>query len=218
MATIIKAAVGSQPGLIPPLPAFQFDDLGSSYISRVRVEAARMIAEAKSQAAQIKAKAREEARQAAVEEVQAAFRTRLEQQLAGVLHALADAARQITESRQAWQQHWERHAVELATALAARVCRRQLAQQPDISLEWIREALGLAAGSGAIVLRLHPDDHNTLGAQVEAIASRLAGIGRVQIVADPGISTGGCRVETEFGSLDQQLESQLARLAEELVD
>jgi len=35
-------------------------------------------------------------------------------------------------------------------------------------------------------------------------------------VADPDITPGGCRVDTQFGSIDQQLETQLARIEEEL--
>jgi flagellar assembly protein FliH len=218
VATIIKAATSEKPGTIPPLKAFQFDDVGNSYVTQVRSEAARIIAEAKGQAAQMKAQAKKEAHQAAVKEVQAAFQARLDQQLASVLAALGEATRQIAESRQAWQQHWERHAVELAAAIAERVCRRELSREPEISAEWIREALTMAAGSGTVVLRLSPDDHASLGPQVEAIASRLGGIGQVKVVADPSVSAGGCRVETEFGSLDQQLESQLRRLTEELLD
>jgi flagellar assembly protein FliH len=217
VAAIIKAAEQIHPGFIPPLKAFQFDDVGSSYLSRVRAEAARLITEAKTQATQIKAQAKKEAHQAAVEEVQAAFRQRLDQQMQSVLAALGDAARQIAESRQAWQQHWQEHAVELAAGLARRICRRELRHSPEISAEWIREALALAAGNGSIVLRLNPEDQAALG-QVDAITGRLAGIGQVQVVADPAISLGGCRVETEFGSLDQQLETQLARLVEELLD
>lgn len=218
MATIIKRATSDQPGVNPPLQAFQFDDVGNSYLKQVRSEAARVIAEAKSQAAQIKAQAIKEGRQAAVQEVQAAFQAQLDQQLSGVLAALGEAARQISEARQAWQQHWEQHAVELAAAIAQRICRRELSRSPDISAEWLREALALSAGSGAIVVRLSPGDQQTLAPQVEAIASRLGGIGQVRIVPDAHISAGGCRVETEFGALDQQLESQLHRLTEELLD
>ncbi len=218
MATIIKASTSDKPGVAPPLKAFQFDDVGHSYVTQVRSEAARIIAEAKGQAAQIKTQAKKEGHQAAVKEVQAAFQSRLDQQLASVLAALDEASRQIIESRQAWQQHWERRAVELAAAIAERICRRELSRRPEISAEWVREALTLAAGNGAIVVRLAPDDQAALGPQVEAIASRLGGVGNVKIVSDSGVSPGGCRVETEFGSLDQQLETQLGRLTEELLD
>ena len=36
------------------------------------------------------------------------------------------------------------------------------------------------------------------------------------IVADPEITTGGCRVETQFGMIDQQFEAKLERIEEEL--
>ena len=45
----------------------------------------------------------------------------------------------------------------------------------------------------------------------------LTSLGKVRIIADGAISAGGCRVDTEFGSLEQQLEQQLARIAEELL-
>ena len=56
--------------------------------------------------------------------------TRLDEQLASVLGALGEASRQIAEARQAWQQHWERHAIELAAAIAART--RQIRISTDI--------------------------------------------------------------------------------------
>jgi flagellar assembly protein FliH len=218
MAGIIKAAEPKEPTATGTLKAFHFDDVGQSYLTRVRTEAARLVADARGQAAKIKTEAMEQGRQAAIEAAQATLRARLDQQLTSVLSALGEAAESIAHSRQAWQQHWEHHAVELATAIAQRLCRQELSRRPDISAEWIREALAMAAGNGSIVLRLNADDHTTLTTQVEAIASRLTGLGPVQIVSDPNISPGGCRVDTEFGSLDQQLEVQLARLTQELLD
>jgi flagellar assembly protein FliH len=160
----------------------------------------------------------EEGRQAAIQAVEAAQKTRLEQQLQQSLVAMRTAAEKIEQSRHAWQQHWETHAVQLALAVANRLCRRELSQQPAITLEWVREALELAAGNGAITLRLNPADHALLAGQIDKVRKSLATLGTVEIVADPAITAGGCRAETEFGSLDQQLEAQLARLAEELLD
>ena len=218
MAGIIKAAERTESRATGTLKAFHFDDVGQTYLSRVRTEAARLVAEARGQAAKIKAEAMEQGRQAAIDAAQAALRAQLDQQLVSVLAALGEAAGSIAHSRQAWQQYWERHAVELATAIAQRLCRQELSRRPEIAAEWIREALAMAAGNGRLVLRLNPSDHASLATQAEAIASRLTGLGPVQILADPAITPGGCRVETEFGSLDQQLEVQLARLTQELLD
>jgi flagellar biosynthesis/type III secretory pathway protein FliH len=216
MAGIIKAPGQANPAISEPARAFQFDDMGQTYLGRVQSEAAKIIAEARAEAVKIKAKATEDGKQAAIAAVEATLRSRLEQQLKSGLTALGQAAQRIAESRHTWQQHWESHALRLATAIAERLCRRELANDPQITLAWIREALELAAGNGQITLRLHPADHAALAPQVQRIAQQVAGLAPVQLVADESITAGGCRVDTQFGALDQQLEAQLARIAEEL--
>jgi flagellar assembly protein FliH len=217
MAGIIKAAGGIESHAKCALAAFHFDDVGQSYLDRVRAEAAQIVAKARQEAASVKEKAVEQGRQAAIEAAQATLRTRLDQQLTSIVAALRQGVEKIEHSRHAWQEHWERHAVQLAVAIASRICRRELSREPQIALEWIREALEMAAGNAEIVLRLNPDDHAGFGSQSEKITQELTGLGNVRIVADSAISSGGCRVDTEFGSLDQQLEQQLARVAEELL-
>ena len=217
MAGIIKSTATQEPAPSGVFKPFQFDDVGDSYLKRVRSEAARIVADAQKQATQVKAKAQSEGQQAAIEAAQTAMRGQLDQQLQNVLVALQSAAEQIVHSRHAWQQLWERQAIALATALARRICRQELATNPQITREWIREALELSIGSGAVVLRLNPADHAALRDHVEQIAARLSGIGGIQIVSDPTVDSGGCLVETEFGAIDQQLETQLARLTEELL-
>jgi flagellar assembly protein FliH len=217
MAGIIKAAGRVEPRPKMALGAFQFNDLGQSYVDRVRSEAARIIATTQQEAAAIRAKATEQGRQAAIEAAAASLRTRLDQQLTSILAAIRQAVQGIEHSRQTWQQHWEQHAVALAVAIASRLCRRELSREPAITLEWIREALEMAGGNAEVVLRLNPDDHAGLSDQIDAITRELTGLGKVRIVADGSITAGGCRVDTEFGSLDQQLEQQLARIAEELL-
>jgi len=44
----------------------------------------------------------------------------------------------------------------------------------------------------------------------------LARLAPAEVIADQSISRGGCRVETPKGAIDQQFETQLARIAEEL--
>src|SRR5262245_49967785 len=217
MAGIIKASGATEQTAGPALRAFHFDDVGQAYLQRVHGEAAQLLVEAKQQAALLKAKAASEGRQAAIAAVEASLRNRLEQQLQSGLAAIQQAAEKIGQSRQAWQQHWEHHVVHLAVGIANRVCRRELGRHPQITLDWIREALELAAGNAEITLRLNPQDHASLAGDVESITKSLEILGAVRIVSDAAITSGGCRVETKFGSLDQQLEAQLGRITEELL-
>lgn len=217
MAGIIKAAGRSDAALKGAAQAFHFDDVGRSYLERLRGEAHKIVDSARQEAARIKTQAAEEGKQAAIQAAQSALRAQLDQQLTSVLAALGQAVQNLHDARQTWQQHWEQHAVQLAAAIAERLCRRELSRQPEISLTWVREALELAAGNARVAVRLHPSDLSVLGERIQTVSKQLAGLGQVELSADPAISPGGCRVDTEFGSLDQQLESQLARICEELL-
>src|SRR5438309_959849 len=123
MAGIIKASGSLDAAVKGPAHAFHFDDVGRSYLDRVRAEAAKIVESAKGEVAQIKAQAAEEGQQAAIQAAQAAFRTRLAEQLASLLAALAQTVKSIEHARHAWQQHWEQHGVRLAAAIAERLCR-----------------------------------------------------------------------------------------------
>ena len=100
--------------------------------------------------------------------------------------------------------------------MAERVIRRELRTTPQISETLVREALELAAGSPEVRLHLNPTDHESLARYAAELARTCARLAPAEVVPDPSVSPGGCRVETRFGAIDQTVEAQLARLAEEL--
>ena len=55
-----------------------------------------------------------------------------------------------------------------------------------------------------------------LGGQVRAMLAAMSALGGAEVTPDAAISQGGCRVQTRFGAIDQQIESQLKRIEEEL--
>jgi flagellar assembly protein FliH len=206
MATILRSA---------DLPhgfrtaALNFDDLAAE----AKTKAEEIVAEARQQAEAIRQEAAEQGAQAAVHAVE----QMVAEQLAPALAALQQAADDVQRAKQAWLSHWESGAVRLASAIAARVIRGELRRQPEITLRLVREALELASGSSNVRLHLNPDDHTALGAQVRSLIAAMSGLGSAEITADAAISRGGCRIETRFGTIDQQYESQLRRIEEELI-
>jgi len=218
MSGIIKA--GRQPtGESSASVAFNFEDLtekANQYLDTVRRQAAKILTDAKQQAQHIEQRAREEGRQAALRQAEQAAQANLNEHLQSLMPALEQAVHALRESEQAWLNHWERQTVHLACAIAERVVRREISRAPEITLSLVREALELANGSSRLRLHLNPQDHTTLADQVPAMVARLQQLAPAEIVADPAISPGGCRVTTEFGCVDQQIETQLARIEEEL--
>lgn len=217
MSTVIKAPRGQATAAGE---AFNFDDLSrqaEGYLDKVRAQAAEIVQQAERQAVILRAEAARQgqdiARRAAVAELE----TQLAQQLTTLLPALRQAVERIEQSRQECLAHWEQGLVRLATAIAARVVRREIAARPEITLALIREALEMAAGGTHVRLCLHPADREALGEEAERIVAGMSQLGTVEILADAGVSLGGCRVETRHGTIDQQMEAQLARIEAELL-
>ena len=191
--------------------AFNFDDMGAraeAHVARVRAEAKKIVDQARREAESIRKRAEQDGRQAAMDEVENMVR----EQLSSARNVIAE----IQHAKQAWLTRWEASAVRVAAAIAQRLIRRELPNHPEIALTLVREALELAAGSAQLRILMHPDDHKALGKQVEILVEELSGLGEAEFVADPDITPGGCRVETRFGTIDQQFEAQLQRIAEEL--
>ena len=216
MSTIIKASDRNR--AIQGV-AFNFDDMAEKarqYLEQVRAEAAKMLAAARQRAQQEAARAEAEGRRAGEAAAAEIVERQLARQLTTLMPALRQAVVAIEHAKQAWLCHWEKSAIHVAAAIAGRLVRRELTAHPEIALESIRQALELAAGSTEIRLHLQPADYQTLRPQVDALVREISALGPLEVIADPQVSPGGCRVETRFGVIDQQLEAQLARIEEEL--
>jgi flagellar assembly protein FliH len=219
MAGIIKSGIWQQAANTANPAAFNFQDIASQaddYLTSIRRQATQILTQAKAQVAAIEAEARLRGQQAAIEQAGKSSQEYLDQKLKSLLPALENAITAIQQSQATWLQHWEQNTVKLATAIAERLIKRELSRDPEISIAWIREALELVGGQGSVTVQLHPTDYETLGEQVQPLIRRLTKLGPATVVPDPGIEPGGCRVLTEFGSIDQQLGVQLKRIEEEL--
>lgn len=100
-----------------------------------------------------------------------------------------------------------------ALLLAHSVLRTELLQHPEQVAHVAREAIGqLVTDARQVVIHVHPDEvaFVRLGAadQIEARQARLR--------EDPTLSRGGCRIESNTGSLDATLEARWAQAAQAL--
>lgn len=219
MAGIIKSGRLEDGPNVPQVAAFNFEDMSrkaDTYLDTVRRQAAQILVQAKEQAAIIEKQARQQGRQEAVREAEQVARTHVEQRMQTLFPALEKAIESIQLAREAWLKEWERRTVGLATAIASRVIRRELNKAPEITSDLICETLELVTGQGQLSVHLHPQDCETLGERAQLLIKRLANVGGCTVVPDPGIEPGGCRVDTEFGCVDQQISTQLKRIEEEL--
>ncbi len=205
----------------PSAVAFNLEDWSNQeeqYLQQVKAHAQHVIEKTREHANTIRDAAEVEGRAEAQRNAEASLNDVLDQKLSTVIPALAQVAAKLDEARTAWIRNWEHQLIDLALAMAERITRQQLDHRPEIQIGWVREALQLAADGGKVKVRLHPGDRETLAPRLEKLSQELQGLGDVTFDVDPAIEPGGCIVHTEFGRIDQQLSSQLARLREELND
>jgi flagellar biosynthesis/type III secretory pathway protein FliH len=89
--------------------------------------------------------------------------------------------------------------IRLATAIARKIVGEELRTSPEAIVAIVREALAAARGE-RIVIRVHPS--------AAALVRKSVGQ-EVQVTASESVAPGGCVIESEFGIVDGQLETQL---------
>ena len=95
---------------------------------------------------------------------------------------------------------------------AARIVRQQIELDHEVALRAARELLQRAAAGARVVVRLSPSDHALVQERLDGLAE-TSGLDGVRLRVDPTVTPGGCVVETDAGSLDARIETQLERIA-----
>src|SRR5262249_33975802 len=141
--------------------AFNFDDLShraDAYLAQVREQAGKILAEARTQAEQIRKQAEIDGLKAAQKQMQSQVAAETTKRMETVLPAVRAAIDEFRKSKHAWLTHWETTGVRLATRIAGRVLRRELAHDPKLPLTFVRESLELAVAADGLRLLMHPQD------------------------------------------------------------
>jgi flagellar biosynthesis/type III secretory pathway protein FliH len=203
-------------------------DSCSGYLDEIRQQARQILADAHAEAESIRRRAYAQGetagQQAGLTQRDHELQARaldLAQQIArrdfapaaAALRAAADA---VSAARDAWLARWETDAVRLSLAIAKKLVRNELRHRPELVAETVRELLQLAAGRTDVSVQLHPRDLELISSQSAAAGGSIAAVA-VRWVANENLSRGDCVVATRHGEVDARLETQLARIACELL-
>ncbi len=101
--------------------------------------------------------------------------------------------------------------VRLALRVAEKILRQKLDLTPEAVVPMIDEALRSlrAQQNMRVILRVHPDDRPILESHRQRWMERLPWLGSLDIVVDEDLPRGGCRIETDFGTVDASVETQI---------
>ena len=175
-------------------------------------ESAEIIENARREADKIIQEAERNGFQSGLERAELEFEQRMNVAAAAVEQCVAE----LQATKDSWLADWEKKAVHLARLIAEKILRRELDDSPKIAETYVHEALAMIADKGSVTIHLNPRDYETVRGKFRDIIDKTSGSREMDIVADESISAGGCRAETEVACIDQQIETQLARIEQEL--
>ncbi|MDH3584965.1 MAG: FliH/SctL family protein [Phycisphaerae bacterium] len=149
----------------------------------------------------------------------------------GLNQARAEAGESLARLEEAWTtalSGWEQQRqslmldaeetlLALAVQMATKLVHRVIEVDPATAAAQVSSAIADVMRPGDLVIHVHADDRPVVEDALPGILAKLGRCGHARLVEDPGIESGGCRVECGHGTVDATIETQLRRLAEVLV-
>ena len=149
------------------------------------------------------------------EEGVAQSRAKFEKKLADEQQALVQAVREFARERETYFHRVEAEVVGLALAIARKILHREAQVDPLLLAGVVRVGLDNVAAGTRVRLRVSPDqiqawqDFFSLQSDLQSLP---------ELVGDATLGPGRCMLETELGSTDLTLETQLKEIEQGFFD
>lgn len=132
------------------------------------------------------------------------------------IQAFENATNDLMAHRVSLGQEMDEMILQLALSVAERVIHREVSLDRTIIKDTIRESLKYIEDHEKIVIRLHPDDWQSVKSFEDEIRSFTHELKVLQIQEDEHVESGGCIIESNVGMMDGQIRTQLEEIMRNL--
>ncbi len=203
--------------------AFNMQDMeeaAKNHLAEVKQKAQQLIEQAKVDAEKIRKEVAEQARRDALAEMEAKFQQRskemADKQTTEAVTSMRAILNGIQKEMSEWLSQWRDETLSLSMAIAEKVIRQRVENEPEIVLQWLVESTASWSGARRIEIRLHPQVHSALSTRIDDLLKPFASQAACTVIEDVQVEKGGCIVRTDLGVMDWQISTQLNRLEEQL--
>jgi flagellar assembly protein FliH len=107
---------------------------------------------------------------------------------------------------------YEREIIDLIFAVAEKIVHHEVKSKESVIKNAIFEALELAVEKSKVVFNVNPDDYDYVEKLRPELFNQNKGLKSIVVTSDPGVSRGGCYLETPYGNIDATIESKLKKI------
>jgi flagellar assembly protein FliH len=123
---------------------------------------------------------------------------------------------QFDESFTEYELTFEKLVIETAFEVAKKIIQREISRETIIN-DNVRSAINKVMGANEVRLKMHPSDTDQLSEDSKKLIHG-GSFNKIKIEPDERIEQGGCLIETEIGSVDARISTQLNEMQRFLED
>ena len=138
-------------------------------------------------------------------------------QFTAAIGALNAAAQEVDRRRRELDSDALRDVVTLSVKVAERVTKREGRLDPAVLMGNVAECLRLVVGTHDLRIAIHPMQKAILADALPRLKLEFPSLQHVELTEDESLQPGGCRLFTRQGQIDADLDTQLTRIAQELL-
>ncbi len=106
--------------------------------------------------------------------------------------------------------------IQMVFELSAKVIKQEIEVNREVTLSLVRNALRRVVDCTMLRIRVHGDDLETVRTNRAELLTLVDGANHVEIIEDRRVDPGGCIIETNAGSIDARIETQLETVSDAL--
>ncbi len=158
----------------------------------------------------------EKARLEGIEQGKSFGREIAQKELMPALELMQQYATMLAAERADLSARFEEQLVSLASQMAEKILNAELNVKPEMLIGIVKNALRSVTEAKQVTLRVHPQDLELLRTKAEEIAAGLSSSAALDLRPDDTLRRGDCMVDSDIGSLDAKLSTQLTSLKQQL--
>jgi flagellar assembly protein FliH len=121
---------------------------------------------------------------------------------------------EMTTLKQDILKQYEREVIDLIFAVAEKIVHHEVRSNESVIKNAIFDALALAVEKSKVIFNVNPDDYDYVERLRPELFNQNKGLKSIIVTSDPGVSRGGCYLETPYGNIDATIESKLEKICQ----
>ena len=139
---------------------------------------------------------------------------KIKSEYASLMALFQNAVNQLIDKREKIWQESEPEIIKLILTISSKMVGEEISNHgKDVIKYVVKEALSHVSGKKIVAVRLSPDDAKKINLLEEMKWADT----NIKILEDGAITSGGCVIETDFGSVDCQIETRWEEIRKALV-